>query len=226
MHQMGFSLSSFPCGEHSLLRPLHLSNFRSPSAAITCKIGGQAALLLSQNRSPEHRKTMISHNIPHDRRSVLRKDRDDAAYRSKSSCRCEKRQRRSKTNSKKGVLFAPRKQTIAPPPPHANLFDILDEDLVISNTPIGFKCSKQLRPVASVREGRGRTTILDQIDGLVKEGDDTFMTSLSYPRGVHIIPRHSRGSSAIDLVLAEESFDYWRNEIENPEPVVPMPDKQ
>jgi hypothetical protein len=76
--------------------------------------------------------------------------------------------------------------------------------------------------VGSIREGRGRTTILDQIDGLVKEeGDDTFMTSRSYPRGVHIIitRRSSSNTSYFDLVVAEESFKYWKHEIHDPTPI-------
>ena len=108
--------------------------------------------------------------------------------------------------------------------PHSavTLFDLIDEDFVICNTNIGFKYCLRNKPVGSSKEGRGRTTILDQIDGLIKEdGDDTFMTSRSYPRGVHIMHRRSRSSntSYFDLVVAEESFKYWQHEIRDPKPI-------
>ena len=167
---------------------------------------------------------MISYISPHDKDATVKKVKANKADK-KCPCRREKRQRRSEKTSRDSTTKGQERVTAPqPPPPHANLLDILDEDLVLSNTPIGFHCSKRVRPVASAREGRGRTNILDQMDGLVKEeGDDTFMTSLSYPRGVHILPRGNRrgssSNSAIDLVLAEESFHYWKEEIENPEPL-------
>mmetsp|Transcript_17778 Transcript_17778/g.28712 ORF Transcript_17778/g.28712 Transcript_17778/m.28712 type:complete len:218 (-) Transcript_17778:391-1044(-) len=114
-----------------------------------------------------------------------------------------------------------------------SLFDLIDEDFVICNTRLGFHSSNK-RKRRGLKEGMGRTTILDQIDGLIREGDDTFMTSRSYPRGVRILRHTSRGrrnaiendngdegrrqeqgkylNSCFDLVVAKESFRYWEEE--------------
>jgi hypothetical protein len=80
------------------------------------------------------------------------------------------------------------------------------------------------------------------MDGLVtfaKGGDDTFMTSISYPRGIHVRQSsrdqsvnsssssssrsHRRGPSAssVDFVLSEECFKYWQDELNNLQPRYP-----
>ncbi|KAG7356396.1 hypothetical protein IV203_001082 [Nitzschia inconspicua] len=112
----------------------------------------------------------------------------------------------------------------SPPPRPINLYDLLDEDFIMCNTRMGYRYMNQTRSKVHTQEGRGRTTILDQIDGLgVKGGDDTFMTSRSYPRGIHI--RHSSREQSVlglasspscsDLVVSEKCFKYWQNEMED-----------
>jgi hypothetical protein len=134
--------------------------------------------------------------------------------------RIQTRENKNNTTSIANRISQPKGNYVVGPSSAVTLFDLIDEDFVICNTNVGFKYLLHNKPVGSIREGRGRTTILDQIDGLVKEeGDDTFMTSRSYPRGVHIITRRSSSNTSyFDLVVAEESFKYWKHEIHDPTP--------
>jgi hypothetical protein len=128
-------------------------------------------------------------------------------------------------NSKVTVLSRKMENSIQYPPqistcessineiPRPSLFDLIDEDFVISNMPQMFQRSRRNVAVGSKRESHGRNTILDEIDGLTKESKDSFMTSRAYPRGVRVLNRKKNiqegGTGHMELVIAQEAFEYW-----------------
>jgi hypothetical protein len=137
-------------------------------------------------------------------------------------------------NSKVTVLSKKIEKSIQSPPristcessinkiPRPSLFDLIDEDFVIGNMLKMFQRSRRNVAVGSKRESLGRNTILDEIDGLTKENEDSFMTSRAYPRGVRVLNRKKniqKGRTGhIELVIAQEAFEYWIEDILEVEP--------
>ncbi|OEU10142.1 hypothetical protein FRACYDRAFT_247753 [Fragilariopsis cylindrus CCMP1102] len=137
-------------------------------------------------------------------------------------------------NSKVTVLSKKMENSIQSPPristcetsnnenPRPSLFDLIDEDFVISNMPQMFQRSRRNVAVGSKRESLGRNTILDEIDGLIKESKDSFMTSRAYPRGLRVLNGKKNiqegGTDHIELVIANEAFEYWIEDILEVEP--------
>jgi hypothetical protein len=140
-------------------------------------------------------------------------------------------------NSKVTVLSKKIENSIQSPPristcessikkiPRPSLFDLIDEDFVISNMPQMFRRSRRNLAVGSKRESLGGNTILDEIDGLTKESNDSssFMTSRSYPRGVRVLQNTKKNKQEgeigpVELVIAQEALEYWIEDVLEVEP--------
>lgn len=98
--------------------------------------------------------------------------------------------------------------------PRPTLSSILDEQFVITHTATAATTSftPLLSESKSLRRGKSRV-ILDQIDGICTWKEcENYVTTRTYPRGVYFRQRGTKeaGTTGIDLVVAAEAFEHWK----------------